>query len=187
MTGTTTVSTIGGTTWCCASSSASARRVVPVCRASGCDGATATTQSMAPSTRVRKSLLMRIAWYWTVVTLGAVLMMAYMNREALDLAVRALAGRGVDLSSAVLVHGGCWTSKFGGITQLRNMAGALAASPPDRRRPMFSIFGKRSAGAPASGAGAGAPPAAHVQDLVKLAQAAGWEVAYDGMSLELGG
>lgn len=26
---------------------------------------------------------------------------------------------------AVLVHGGCWTSKFGGITQLRNMAGAL--------------------------------------------------------------
>jgi len=28
---------------------------------------------------------------------------------------------------AVLVHGGCWTSKFGGITQLRNMAGALAA------------------------------------------------------------
>ncbi|OON63502.1 alpha/beta hydrolase [Massilia sp. KIM] len=28
---------------------------------------------------------------------------------------------------AVLVHGGCWTSKFGGIGQLRNMAGALAA------------------------------------------------------------
>lgn len=28
---------------------------------------------------------------------------------------------------AVLVHGGCWTSKFGGITQLRNMAGALSA------------------------------------------------------------
>ena len=28
---------------------------------------------------------------------------------------------------AVLVHGGCWTGKFGGITQLRNMAGALAA------------------------------------------------------------
>ncbi len=28
---------------------------------------------------------------------------------------------------AVLVHGGCWTSKFGGITQLRNMAGALTA------------------------------------------------------------
>jgi acetyl esterase/lipase len=28
---------------------------------------------------------------------------------------------------AVLVHGGCWTSKFGGITQFRNMAGALAA------------------------------------------------------------
>ena len=28
---------------------------------------------------------------------------------------------------AVLVHGGCWTSKFGGITQLRNMAGALQA------------------------------------------------------------
>lgn len=28
---------------------------------------------------------------------------------------------------AVLVHGGCWTSRFGGITQLRNMAGALAA------------------------------------------------------------
>lgn len=28
---------------------------------------------------------------------------------------------------AVLVHGGCWTSKFGGIAQLRNMAGALAA------------------------------------------------------------
>jgi acetyl esterase/lipase len=26
---------------------------------------------------------------------------------------------------AVLVHGGCWTEKFGGITQLRNMAGAL--------------------------------------------------------------
>ena len=25
------------------------------------------------------------------------------------------------------MHGGCWTSKFGGITQLRNMAGALAA------------------------------------------------------------
>lgn len=28
---------------------------------------------------------------------------------------------------ALLVHGGCWTSKFGGITQMRNMAGALAA------------------------------------------------------------
>lgn len=28
---------------------------------------------------------------------------------------------------AVLVHGGCWTEKFGGIAQLRNMAGALAA------------------------------------------------------------
>lgn len=28
---------------------------------------------------------------------------------------------------AVLVHGGCWTEKFGGITQLRNMAGALRA------------------------------------------------------------
>ena len=28
---------------------------------------------------------------------------------------------------AVLVHGGCWTSEFGGITQLRNMAGALRA------------------------------------------------------------
>jgi acetyl esterase/lipase len=28
---------------------------------------------------------------------------------------------------AVLVHGGCWTKAFGGITQLRNMAGALAA------------------------------------------------------------
>jgi acetyl esterase/lipase len=26
---------------------------------------------------------------------------------------------------AVLVHGGCWTGKFGGITQLRSMAGAL--------------------------------------------------------------
>lgn len=28
---------------------------------------------------------------------------------------------------AVLVHGGCWTKEFGGITQLRHMAGALAA------------------------------------------------------------
>jgi acetyl esterase/lipase len=28
---------------------------------------------------------------------------------------------------AVLVHGGCWTKEFGGITQLRNMAGALTA------------------------------------------------------------
>ncbi len=28
---------------------------------------------------------------------------------------------------AVLVHGGCWNSKFGGIVQFRNMAGALAA------------------------------------------------------------
>ena len=27
---------------------------------------------------------------------------------------------------AVLVHGGCWTKQFGGIAQLRNMAGALA-------------------------------------------------------------
>lgn len=26
---------------------------------------------------------------------------------------------------AVLIHGGCWTSRFGGITQMRNMAGAL--------------------------------------------------------------
>ena len=31
---------------------------------------------------------------------------------------------------AVLVHGGCWNSKFGGITQFRNMAGALAAGRP---------------------------------------------------------
>ncbi len=28
---------------------------------------------------------------------------------------------------AVLVHGGCWTVEYGGITQLRNLAGALAA------------------------------------------------------------
>ena len=28
---------------------------------------------------------------------------------------------------AVLVHGGCWTREFGGIMQLRNLAGALAA------------------------------------------------------------
>lgn len=28
---------------------------------------------------------------------------------------------------AVLVHGGCWTKEFGGIAQLRNMAGALTA------------------------------------------------------------
>ena len=28
---------------------------------------------------------------------------------------------------AVLVHGGCWTSQYGGITQLRNLAGALSA------------------------------------------------------------
>ena len=28
---------------------------------------------------------------------------------------------------AVLVHGGCWTKEFGGIRQLRNMAGALSA------------------------------------------------------------
>jgi acetyl esterase/lipase len=28
---------------------------------------------------------------------------------------------------AVIVHGGCWTKDFGGITQMRNMAGALAA------------------------------------------------------------
>lgn len=28
---------------------------------------------------------------------------------------------------AVLVHGGCWTKEFGGIQQLRNLAGALAA------------------------------------------------------------
>jgi acetyl esterase/lipase len=28
---------------------------------------------------------------------------------------------------AVLVHGGCWTKEYGGITQLRNVAGALAA------------------------------------------------------------
>lgn len=28
---------------------------------------------------------------------------------------------------AVLVHGGCWTVKFGGIEQMRNLAGALAA------------------------------------------------------------
>ena len=28
---------------------------------------------------------------------------------------------------AILVHGGCWTSRFGGITQFRNMAGALTA------------------------------------------------------------
>ncbi|MGZ3181452.1 MAG: alpha/beta hydrolase [Telluria sp.] len=28
---------------------------------------------------------------------------------------------------AVLVHGGCWTAEFGGIDQLKNMAGALAA------------------------------------------------------------
>ena len=34
------------------------------------------------------------------------------------------AGRG-PFPVAVLVHGGCWTKEFGGITQLRNMAGAL--------------------------------------------------------------
>ncbi len=28
---------------------------------------------------------------------------------------------------AVLVHGGCWTIEYGGITQMRNLAGALAA------------------------------------------------------------
>ncbi len=28
---------------------------------------------------------------------------------------------------AVLIHGGCWTKEFGGIAQMRNMAGALSA------------------------------------------------------------
>jgi acetyl esterase/lipase len=28
---------------------------------------------------------------------------------------------------AVIIHGGCWTKQFGGITQMRNMAGDLAA------------------------------------------------------------
>ncbi|WP_229260614.1 alpha/beta hydrolase [Duganella alba] len=28
---------------------------------------------------------------------------------------------------AVIIHGGCWTKEFGGITQMRNMAGDLAA------------------------------------------------------------
>lgn len=28
---------------------------------------------------------------------------------------------------AVLIHGGCWTAQYGGITQMRNMAGALIA------------------------------------------------------------
>lgn len=28
---------------------------------------------------------------------------------------------------AVIIHGGCWTKEFGGITQMRNMAGNLAA------------------------------------------------------------
>jgi acetyl esterase/lipase len=31
------------------------------------------------------------------------------------------------MPTAVLVHGGCWTKEFGGIRQLRNMAGALSA------------------------------------------------------------
>jgi acetyl esterase/lipase len=88
------------------------RRLLPLILAAGCAGAAA-----AP---------MKLADYMALSGPAPTAHIAYGSAPSQYAELFLPEGKG-PFPVAVLVHGGCWTKEFGGITQLRNMAGALAA------------------------------------------------------------
>jgi acetyl esterase/lipase len=88
------------------------RRLLPLILAAACAGAAA-----AP---------MKLADYMALSGPPPMAHIAYGNAPSQYAELFMPKGKG-PFPVAVLVHGGCWTREFGGITQLRNMAGALAA------------------------------------------------------------
>jgi acetyl esterase/lipase len=91
------------------------RRLLSVILATGCAGATAA----APTPMV-------LADYMALKGPAPSATFAYGSAPSQYAELFLPSGKG-PFPVAVLVHGGCWTKEFGGITQLRNMAGALAA------------------------------------------------------------
>ena len=95
------------------------RRLLPLILAAGCAGAATASfpVSAAP---------MKLADYMALRGPAPSAHVAYGGAPSQYAELFLPEGKG-PFPVAVLVHGGCWTKEFGGITQLRNMAGALAA------------------------------------------------------------
>jgi acetyl esterase/lipase len=91
------------------------RRLPPLILAAACAGA-ALAAPAAP---------MKLADYMALGGPAPTAHIAYGSAPSQYAELFLPAGKG-PFPVAVLVHGGCWTKEFGGITQLRNMAGALA-------------------------------------------------------------
>jgi acetyl esterase/lipase len=93
------------------------RRLLPLILAAGCAGAAHATAGAPP---------MKLADYMALNGPAPTAKFAYGTAPSQYAELFLPAGQG-PFPVAVLVHGGCWTKEFGGITQLRSMAGALAA------------------------------------------------------------
>jgi acetyl esterase/lipase len=91
------------------------RRLLPLILAAGC--AAAADAGAAP---------MKLADYMALSGPAPTATFAYGDAPSQYAELFLPGGKG-PFPVAVLVHGGCWTKEFGGITQLRNVAGALAA------------------------------------------------------------
>lgn len=91
------------------------RRLPPLILAAACAGASLATPA-AP---------MKLADYMALGGPAPTAHIAYGSAPSQYAELFLPEGKG-PFPVAVLVHGGCWTKEFGGIIQLRNMAGALA-------------------------------------------------------------
>jgi acetyl esterase/lipase len=102
------------------SSPAMLHRLLPCLLAALCAGATAAPSTATPSKP------MTLANYLALSGPAPSASFAYGSAPSQYAELFLPRGAG-PFPVAVLVHGGCWTKEFGGITQLRNVAGALAA------------------------------------------------------------
>jgi acetyl esterase/lipase len=95
------------------------RRLLPLILAAGCAGAAhaGASHGAAP---------MKLADYLALSGPAPTAKFAYGTAPSQFAELFLPPGQG-PFPVAVLVHGGCWTKEFGGITQLRSVAGALAA------------------------------------------------------------
>jgi acetyl esterase/lipase len=96
------------------------RRLLPFALAAACAGASAAPSSAIPAKP------MTLASYLALSGPAPSATFAYGSAPSQYAELFLPRGAG-PFPVAVLVHGGCWTREFGGITQLRNVAGALAA------------------------------------------------------------
>jgi acetyl esterase/lipase len=94
-------------------------RLLPLILAAGCVGATHSGASHGATP-------MKLADYMALTGPAPTAKFAYGTAPSQYAELFLPSGQG-PFPVAVLVHGGCWTKEFGGITQLRSMAGALAA------------------------------------------------------------